>query len=929
MQHVRERARYARSGGAIAFVAVAALTWAGLVAPAAAADTGSSTPAPMVSAAPEALSTIPSATPTASPSPVVSVEPSSSSTPEPRASTTPTAAPTPTASLSTTPSPQATDAQSEGPAIAAPAARALAAAEVRALAAAGASSCVYANETRGTYKDNLCWLDMSYIDASGQTVPVTTEYRQVGATDTQCATSGSGNTRRYTCTTTMTYASVMGTEYGSVLFARTGAQSQSEATARANSVAAAEAARDTALRASSGLFYGNIAGFPLSVPLSDGSYTFNAKMDIAAPSASPAQEVRGYGFPTWSGAFLGNNSFYVVPPAIRSSVYPALYQGPSSAAAGTTTVTLRDIQVLRDGAPFAGYSVVVADAESTDVGETLTWSQTGGQGFRWLPNDPTAYAAATSNAARRTAAVGNACSDTNASNWPASLVATNPITCAASDSPAKTGTAMLQALPPANGSTFTVTQAMKGNGLQAIAFGLLTSRASVTVSVADRILGSTGAATAGTFNATVGTTGVTAAAQTGEVALTATRSLELPVTSGGAQLTFATSTTAPFASSYSVAWSCTKTGTGATSSWPTGGGTSATPPGATDSWFVLQPSAFISCTVTYTPPYLTLVKSVDNGTTGATNGPGDFTLSATSPGLSVFSTGGAAATKRPVAIGTYSLSEAGPTVATWPAGYDWRTLMCAAATGAVPTVTTTRDAATTAITAATVNVQSSRTVTCTYGNVALAPRLVLGKAVDPASGTLVDPGQVVTYTLTFDNRTGTAAAPINHVDHLRDVLDDAVLNASSIRYGTSATAPPSSTTASGVTATASGIGTTSPTLSLAGSVPRAEIRTVSFTVTVKENKTDAAARGAAAAPLRGFVLQNYMTASGAQPPTSCVTPPAGSAPTCTINEVRASPMVLPLTGGSGWVGPAIAGGIVLLLVIGGALWMRRRRAIDS
>ncbi|WP_299092036.1 LPXTG cell wall anchor domain-containing protein [uncultured Microbacterium sp.] len=788
---------------------------------------------------------------------------------------------------------------------------------------------MYANETGGTYKDNLCWLDMSYTNSAGQKVPITTEYQQVGATQTTCSSEWSWwNGYVYTCTTTMAFASVLGAEYGSLEISRTGSSSTNEQTARSSSVTAAQNVRAATLQASNGLYYGSVTGFPISVALSEGAYTFNAKIDIFAPAATPAQEVRGYGFPTWSGAFLGNNSFYVVPPAIRSSVYPALYQGPSSAGGGTTTVTLRDIQVLNGTTPFAGYSVVVADAESTDEGETLTWSQSGGQGFRWLPNDPAAYATATGNA-RRTAAVGNACSGTNASNWPASLVASNPVTCSATGSSTKTGTAMLQALPPANGSSFSVTQAMKGNGLQAVAFGLLTSRASVTVNVADRILGVNGAATAGTFDATVSTSGnsaVVATAQTGEAALTATRSLELPVTAGGAQLRFASSTTAPFASSYVVAWACSKTGGGAATTWPAGGGTSATPPSANDPWFVLQPSAFINCTVTYTPPYLTLVKSVDNGETGATNVPADFTLTAQRAGLSSTSVGGAAAVKKPVAVGTYDLTESGPTNGGWPYGYDWRALTCVAASGAAPTVTTTKDAQTTAITAATVAIAAGRSVTCTYGNVALVPKLVIGKSVDPASGTLVDPGQVVTYTLTFDNRSGTSAAPVNHVDHLRDVLDDSVLNTSSIRYGTSATAPPGSMTPAGVTATVAGVSTTAPTLTLVGSVPRAQIRVISFTVTVKANATDAAARSAAAAPLRGFVLQNYLTAVGAQPPSTCAAPPVTAPATCTINEIRATTIVLPLTGGSGWVAPALVGGIVVLVALAAALFVRRRRS---
>ncbi|WP_035705050.1 DUF11 domain-containing protein, partial [Glycomyces tenuis] len=52
------------------------------------------------------------------------------------------------------------------------------------------------------------------------------------------------------------------------------------------------------------------------------------------------------------------------------------------------------------------------------------------------------------------------------------------------------------------------------------------------------------------------------------------------------------------------------------------------------------------------------------------------------------------------------------------------------------------------------------------------PELSDSKSVDPASGTVVGPGDTLTYTLTFTN-SGTAAAAVDRVDDLSDVLDDA------------------------------------------------------------------------------------------------------------------------------------------------------------
>jgi len=54
------------------------------------------------------------------------------------------------------------------------------------------------------------------------------------------------------------------------------------------------------------------------------------------------------------------------------------------------------------------------------------------------------------------------------------------------------------------------------------------------------------------------------------------------------------------------------------------------------------------------------------------------------------------------------------------------------------------------------------------------PILGVSKSVDPESGTQVEPGQLVTYTLTFSN-SGAAPGDIRYTDDLTDVLDDAEL----------------------------------------------------------------------------------------------------------------------------------------------------------
>lgn len=95
--------------------------------------------------------------------------------------------------------------------------------------------------------------------------------------------------------------------------------------------------------------------------------------------------------------------------------------------------------------------------------------------------------------------------------------------------------------------------------------------------------------------------------------------------------------------------------------------------------------------------------------------------------------------------------------------------------------------------------------------------LVHAKSVDPAAGTPVEVGQVLTYTLTFDNTLGQAAGAVDARDDLSGVLDDATFVAGSISAG------------AGLTASRTG-----ETLTVTGSVPAGETRTVTYQVTVEQ-----------------------------------------------------------------------------------------------
>jgi hypothetical protein len=109
------------------------------------------------------------------------------------------------------------------------------------------------------------------------------------------------------------------------------------------------------------------------------------------------------------------------------------------------------------------------------------------------------------------------------------------------------------------------------------------------------------------------------------------------------------------------------------------------------------------------PASLTLVKQVDNGTTGATATPADWTLTASGPTPISGPSGTTTVTNAPVNAGTYALSESGG-----PAGYTPSAWTCTGAT----------------VTGSNVTVPSGGAVTCTITNTAIEPRLTLVKQVD-------------------------------------------------------------------------------------------------------------------------------------------------------------------------------------------------------
>ncbi len=107
-------------------------------------------------------------------------------------------------------------------------------------------------------------------------------------------------------------------------------------------------------------------GQPFSITLSDGSI-FSFTLSGNSPGGDTIVPVAA---PAWSGAATGNSAFLGIPGK------PILY----TVAGGTVNLTLSNIKVTPpNGVVSTGqYKLVVADAESTNNGESLTFTTNGG-----------------------------------------------------------------------------------------------------------------------------------------------------------------------------------------------------------------------------------------------------------------------------------------------------------------------------------------------------------------------------------------------------------------------------------------------------------------------------------------------------------------------------------------------------------------------
>lgn len=172
--------------------------------------------------------------------------------------------------------------------------------------------------------------------------------------------------------------------------------------------------------------------------------------------------------------------------------------------------------------------------------------------------------------------------------------------------------------------------------------------------------------------------------------------------------------------------------------------------------------------------------------------------------------------------------------------------------------------------------------------------IVPSKTVDPKSGSTVEAGDDLTYTLSFQN-TGKGAALVDYTDHMAGILDDATLTGDIVA-------------SDGLTVTRDG-----NTLHITGTIRLGQTGTVTYTVNVKAYDRQG-----------DHHLGNFLTITGEQPPAQCV----DTNPLCTENPIDPPKPGgnLPMTGGT--ISVAVILAALLLLGVGSGLVFagRRRKA---
>jgi fimbrial isopeptide formation D2 family protein/LPXTG-motif cell wall-anchored protein len=138
--------------------------------------------------------------------------------------------------------------------------------------------------------------------------------------------------------------------------------------------------------------------------------------------------------------------------------------------------------------------------------------------------------------------------------------------------------------------------------------------------------------------------------------------------------------------------------------------------------------------------------------------PTDWTLSAQGPSPISGATGDASVTNTAVEVGDYDLAETGPE------NYTASTWTCVDAQNA-----------TVPVDGAALSLSEGQSVTCTIVNTPVPGEWAITKSSNPVSGSSVQPGDEIVYTVTLIRGAGVAPQNVALNDDLSDVLNNATL----------------------------------------------------------------------------------------------------------------------------------------------------------
>jgi Surface adhesin CshA non-repetitive domain 2 len=423
------------------------------------------------------------------------------------------------------------------------------------------------------------------------------------------------------------------------------------------------------------------AGQTFAITLSDGS-VFNFKLNgTASPGTTGLTAIAP---PSWTGSAVGNTAFLGIPNK------PILYL----TAGGTVTLTMSNISITpAPGGSSSGlFKVIIADAESTNNGESLSYTTNGGNWSVIDQVDPT-----------------------SGSTYPGTSNSGTTFT--------ETGVAgTVGAYIVGTQSPTTVTATIVGSGLQGIMFAVQYATLSVNKTISG---GRSNSADQFTYTASsaAGTMATKTSSGTGNGPFTAavsTISASVPITISE---TLAAGSASVMAQ-YTPSLTCTNGFTGSSTVLPTAVATTS---------YVIPSFEYgdaVSCMFTNTPKPATI--AIKKITSGAIGGPFKFTQTnlASNPVDISTATIGVAAPASPTPINATTLNTAVTIIETAFPKFTLTAVSCSDANSAVTGNTGTFGTFSgNTVTIPALYIEAAAQITCTLTNTAAAPSISLQKAL--------------------------------------------------------------------------------------------------------------------------------------------------------------------------------------------------------